>query len=412
MIAHILFVTAWALAMAGTRAAEEQRAANAIWLNSTHLLGSLDPKVTNLERSWFDESPFAPRGTVILDALQDVGKTPQQMFADPRRVAAAVLGSLPPMVCVIPTEQYFYFEMFFDGEWIAGNLRCTDAAQGILHCGYYLRRNPDVSGYAALGASDGLCVSESAVGEHRVVHVSDEETGAETDFVVVVPSKLTFCEHVQLAESETVVTPIIDESGTCFALTYNRASKEFYYILIAPVPTEELAPASASQCSIGSISGFMYMRDSMDRHILVGVRKDDIRDNSFFDGPFDQVPPDLDLRGMILDAYPGIEAHNGDSLDVHGNWVSSRNTRVAIAPYATYDDSTLDVAVRLASQRALRRSAFEDRLAMKSFFPEDDSAARAAREAWSAVVWAHAKEWPANHDLGRSAASVQAIAPK
>ena len=56
--------------------------------------------------------------------------------------------------------------------------------------------------------------------------------------------------------------------------------------------------------------------------------------NSYYDGPFDQVPPRLSLRDKLLRAYPYTKERGG--IDNHGNFIAIADTRVAISPYTTY----------------------------------------------------------------------------
>ena len=82
-------------------------------------------------------------------------------------------------------------------------------------------------------------------------------------------------------------------------------------------------------------SFFFY---SDDRLVLVGVLSDNIARNNYYDGPFDQVPPNLNIKQELETVYPYVKLRGG--IDQHGNFVSQHGVRVAISPYIVYSDTS------------------------------------------------------------------------
>ncbi|GJQ28859.1 MAG: hypothetical protein HBSAPP03_07430 [Phycisphaerae bacterium] len=394
-------VMVWTLAVvaAGLRQPPAHASAEPLlWFNSAHLAGMLDASITGHDPS-VATSPLSERGRDVLAALSRRGLRTGELFENPSLVASVVLSGMPASVAVVPTEQYFYFEMLYQGEWIAGNLRVTDADRGILHCGYYLRAQPNLSRYAALSAADGLCVSTVRTPVRQDVEVLDEKTGARTTFVVADAATLPFAASTPTLADEQLVSPIIDESGTAFNLIFNHQACEFYYVLVAASPDDPPYPIDDGASWRGARSGFIYVPDHAGRLILAGVHVGEVAMNTFYDGPFDQVPPRLSLRELIRWAYPGIEDRRSDSLDAYGTWTKHASARVAIAPYMEYTDDEAAVVRRAKWLDAARHAARE-----RATPPV--AASRATRDEVSETIRAHAHEWPQSHDLRQSAATV------
>lgn len=374
-------------------------APDTIWFNSPHLAAVLGHERIGLDAWTEGLDPSPAQGRRLLRELHGRGLTGRKLFADPRLIAGVVLASLPARTVVVPTEEYFYFEMYFDGAWIAGNLRFSDAEDGVLHCGFYLRADTSVAGYAALTSIDDLDVCADASSGHRVATIEDRRTGARVAFDLVNPATLQFVSSLPRRGEERLVSPIIDESGTCFALLYNDATREFYYILAGLPADDRLADAASGTLQLAERSRFAFARDALGRPVLAGVREDEIRVNSFYDGPFDQVPPHLPLRELIREAYPGIEAHAHDALDPHGNWSASRGTRVAISPYLDYREGELDKVWRYAAYR----EAWRDRACDESpVVGPDQRSAGDAVSRWAGDVRVHAAHWDQSHALWNS----------
>src|SRR5262249_11734464 len=137
---------------------------------------------------------------------------------------------------------------------------------------------------------------------------------------------------------ERFIGPIFDESGIQFLLVYNTRLKIFLYLLDerAKAADELFAYGAASRIVVGKRTGFAYYRDGLrERTILIGVHEDNLRLNTYFDGPFDQLPDNFiegeSLRSAILDASPEFAGR----IDRFGR-IEGGKFRYSIKPYAPY----------------------------------------------------------------------------
>lgn len=96
-------------------------------------------------------------------------------------------------------------------------------------------------------------------------------------------------------------------------LMYNSRLKDFHYILDETKGVAEMfVPAPRTdRILIGKRTGFAFYRDHhLDRKILIGVYEGNMRANTYFDGPFDQLPDAFvkgdTLRNAILDVEPKL----------------------------------------------------------------------------------------------------------
>lgn len=81
----------------------------------------------------------------------------------------------------------------------------------------------------------------------------------------------------------------------------------------------------------------MFFEDN-DRQILVGVNSNQVRGNNYFDGPFDQIPPRLQIKELLERVCPYVKYRGG--IDAHGNFLKLAHTRVAISPYVKYSSTS------------------------------------------------------------------------
>lgn len=332
----------WAIAVvdqvedAGQKASGTSEPRNFVWLNSHALAGALAQKITGLGPEFSRLEPLSAKGGEVLDGLEAAGLPWEELFESPALVASVILAGVPSRTCVVPTEHYFYFEVQYAGVSIVGNVRFSDAETGVLHCGYALRGRPDIARYRALTSADGLCISTVPILRGFQTDVLDEKTGVIVSFLVPDAEMLPFANELPLLDTEQLVSPVIDESGNAFNLLYRRDTCTFLFVLVSSPPSDVLVEHPAEQVWTGSESGFVYVLDDLGRLQLVGIRFEDVQNNSYFDGPFDQVPPRLPIAALIRQAYPGIERFRDDELDDFGNWKSETGLRVAIAPYREY----------------------------------------------------------------------------
>lgn len=367
-----------------------------MWLNSPHLLDVISSEVSGWDANANSPAALSTAGMALLDYLDESGLTTEELFSNPRLVASIVLAGCESEMIVVPTEEYFYFELYYRGTWIAGNLRTCDADLGVLHCGYYFRSDPQRSQYAALGTQSDLCVTASSNNGYKSVIVHDDLIDKEVTFKVMDASQLPFVVRCVPLPGEALVSPVIDESGAAFFLMYDSTSCRFLYVL-ASLSSEQHLVAIDDDLYVEPMSGFVYYRGSWGRLELCGVNRSSVAENTFYDGPFDQVPPRLGIRPLIQEAFSGIEMAREDWLDEHGNWTKTHGMRVAISPYFEWHDGEYDVInITIGSKMRADRSAYPI---------GHDADGDAWLQSFADVVNENAKSWPAGHDLFRSAAS-------
>lgn len=254
-------------------------------------------------------------------------------------VLAFVLAALPDRVRVYPTENYYYFRFAQQGVAWAGSLRLgpDERDSGKLELSYYKALadwNDELSGVprALLGAADGVSVERIAPLHYRVTHGVRSVVFELNDLSGVKPPADL------LLQGERFIGPIFDEAGVRFFLVYNGRLKIFHYVLDETVPpSDELEPIPGTdRILIGRRTGFAYYRDHvLARKILIGVYEPNSRLNTWFDGPFDQLPENFiegeALRSAIVEADPEAKG----AIDRLGHYLKEEG-RYLIHPYMLY----------------------------------------------------------------------------
>jgi hypothetical protein len=261
---------------------------------------------------------------------------------DPMAVFAFVLNSLPDRVKVYPTENYYYFTFIYDGVQYAGNVRIElgDNDKVTAHFVYYQDlsewRQDSPLTHIVLDASRGVDIEKVDRLIYRLSYGGKSVVFALNDLSQVQPPASA------LAPGETFIGPIFDESGIRFFLVYNSRLKVFHYILDETVKVaDEFFPTRRSdRIVIGKRTGFAFYRDRLrDRKILVGVYEGNYRLNTYFDGPFDQLPDNFiegeTLRQAILEVSPALKG----KIDRFGSSPDGE-VRFLIKPYASYQNES------------------------------------------------------------------------
>lgn len=260
-------------------------------------------------------------------------------MSDAMAVLAHVLRSLPDEVTVYPTENYYYFRFVHNGTPYAGSIRLPAEARdrGTIVFGYYKEAAEWMDGAEdaaplTLDAAKGVVVQRVSPLAYRVTYADRSVTFRLNDLGSVRPPASA------IIDDETYLGPIFDESGVRFFLVFNERLKVFHYVLDETVPaTDELqGMAKAPRVLIGRRTGFAYYRDHRaERKILIGVFEPNSRLNTYFDGPFDQLPENFiegeALRAAIVAAEPEVKGQ----IDRLGNYVAEEG-RYLIHPYMLY----------------------------------------------------------------------------
>lgn len=280
--------------------------------------------------------------------LLNFPETPEATMPDPANpddIFAFLLKNFPGYAIVYPTETYYYYRFTLAGQRISGNIRLLDAHLGIVHIGYFFADDPQGRSYSkTFDPTNGLHVENRSTQSGTLYRVSYRDQTVQFKLPSVPQSPAP-----HLNGDERFVSWIQDESGIKFNLIFNEKTSAFYYLLDEHSGTSEVLEKleSNSDFLLGKRSSFVFYEDrALQRKLLVGVSIKEVYLNSYFDGPFDQVPPRLKLRDFLYRSYPYTQLRGG--LDEHGNFNNIAQTRVAISPYLQYD--TLSTLIQQLSR--------------------------------------------------------------
>jgi len=284
------------------------------------------------------QSPERPRLDTNEAYVEEVSRATRLAVGDPMAVFAFVLDSLPDRVRVYPTENYYYFGFIHRGVRYAGNIRIEpqDSGGQTVHFTYFQEasqwREETPLTHIVLDASRGVTVEKVERLVYRISHHGKSVLFALNDLSKVTPPATA------IGPPEKFIGPIFDESGVRFFLIYNPKLKIFHYILDETVAVaDEFFPARRTdRILIGKRTGFAFYRDHrLDRKILIGVHESNMRLNTYFDGPFDQLPDNFiegeTLREAILTVQPSLKGH----IDRFGSEPTGE-VRFLIVPYLPY----------------------------------------------------------------------------
>lgn len=332
------------------------------------------------------------------------------MFDVPGSVLRAMLASVPHGV-VYPSERYFYYRFDLGPRGVSGNLRFTDIEDGVLHMGYFDIYDSREVRARSFTEADGVAIEAlpATAAGRPAYRVTFDGVSAVFELAT---EFLRVESDIGLAAGEAVVSGTLDESGTPLALVWNAGVRSFFFLL-PPDARRGLVLAYDDRADVwlDPASRFVYwMPEAGGRCVLIGVWAENVRGNTWFDGPFDQVPPRLAIREMIHTAYPYTRARGG--IDEHGNFVGQPGHRVAISPYQEYE--TL-ASMRGFIERTLRERpvdgpelwaalCYESK---RDFVPPEarTGAPTLGDRLRDRAVPAYAKQgWPANHEVAASRA--------
>jgi hypothetical protein len=270
--------------------------------------------------------------------VEEVTRNTTLAVDDPMAVFAFVLTGLPDHVKVYPTENYYYFTFVRGGTPYAGNIRIEpgDGDKVTVHFVYYQDwsewRQDSALTHVVLDGSRGVTVEKLERLVYRLSYGGKSVVFALNDLSQVRPPAGA------LAPGETFIGPIFDESAVRFFLVYNSKRKVFHYILdeTVNVADEFFRSRRSNRILIGKRTGFAFYQDRLlDRKILVGVYEGNYRLNTYFDGPFDQLPDNFiegeTLRQAILEVSPRLKG----KIDRFGS-APDGAVRFLIKPYASY----------------------------------------------------------------------------
>jgi hypothetical protein len=294
-------------------------------------------------RVHFQEHWLSERlGIESLQVEQEVDRSVN--LDQPMSVFNYVFSSTGDTINVMPTELYYYWHFAYGDRTIHGNIRFTDIDKGVVHFGFFDPIDRAFRGSGSLGAKDGMIINR--VGD-RVYELN--YLGAKK--IVHIPSVLRDEDTTQLIEGERLIATVLDESGLGFDLIYFDPESYFYFVLRKDsYETDELLTIiEGMPFEFGVESRFVYYaHPTSGRKVLVGVSGQNIWWNNYFDGPFDQVPPNLSIKDELEAAYPYVSMRGG--IDEHGNFVDLEHQRVSISPYQDYKGSASELVSKLSER--------------------------------------------------------------
>jgi hypothetical protein len=292
--------------------------------------------------------------------VEEVTQAPTLAVNDPMAVFAFVLNSLPDRVKVYPTENYYYFTFMHVGAPYAGNIRIElgDGDKVTVHFAYYQDgsewHQDSPLTHVVLDSSRGVSVDKLERLVYRLSYGGKSVVFALNDLSQVKPPAGA------LAPGEKFIGPIFDESAIRFFLVYNSKLKIFHYILDETVKVaDEFFPSRRTgRILIGKRTGFAFYQDRrLDRKILVGVYEGNYRRNTYFDGPFDQLPDNFiegeTLRQAILEVSPGLKG----KIDRFGS-APDGEVRFLIKPYASYQNESELYGVDKCARTRVRAASY------------------------------------------------------
>ena len=281
----------------------------------------------------------APRIETNQAYIEDLQRTAGLDINDPLTVFAVVFASLPLNVKVYPTENYYYFSFAYDGKAFHGNLRLdpTTRDDGRIEFGYFqgLSQWNEAGGierFVVLDASHGVRVERLERLAYRVSYKDKSVVFTLNDLSGVRPPPEV------IGSDEQFLGPVFDEFGVRFFLVFNKRLKAFHFILdeTAGVTDELHATKQTDRIVIGRRTGFAFYRDHrLNRRILIGAFEGNTNANTWFDGPFDQLPENFiegeELRDAIVAADPSVKGKIGRL----GHYLNEEG-RYLINPYMIY----------------------------------------------------------------------------
>lgn len=281
----------------------------------------------------------APKLETNQKFIEELGKNKGPDISDIMSTFKYILTSLPEEVTVYPTENYYYFSFYTEGVRYAGNLRLAtrDRDKGIIHFAYFASANSSSDDgdmhYKPLTQKDGVAVKK----------ISDLKYSVSYQGKTVV-FKFNDVSHIKppegfLQKDEQYMGPVYDESGLQFYLVFNKRLKIFHYILNENVAVpEQLQKTELSErLLIGKRTGFaFYQHHKLQRKILIGIHAANALVNNYYDGPFDQLPDNLNKDDTLMKAIEVADPSAKGQLDRFG-YLKSGEGRYLIGPYLQYN---------------------------------------------------------------------------
>lgn len=262
---------------------------------------------------------------------------------NPKDVFRYVYMQLDDEVTIFPSENIYYvkFALFGKVHYATITMYVDDREQGILGFGYVNREEhksrqkhfPMQGGSHDFAKKDGLIMkkideftySTTYLGKTVVFHLFNDGVNP--------PKK------AKLRPDEEFVGPTFDESGLRFFLVFNKTVNRLYWVLNEDGFVPETFYQYSDNVVVGDRTEFAFYDDKENnRKIMVGVEGENVLQNNWYDGPFDQLPDNFVKVGQ-LEVQKYLERHYPyykGAIDKYGHFKSRKGSRIAVAPYIVY----------------------------------------------------------------------------
>lgn len=289
-------------------------------------------------------------------------------YEEPRSVLKYILQSVKSPSIIYPTERYYYYQFALGARKISGNIRFAEVEDGVVTVGYFDSMHTADMRFEELKDGDPGVSIEYDAKKYNIKLTVDSISR-----VFLIDQSAFTTPTFSLYEGETLISGVRDESGYYFHLLYWANDRSFYYIVNESMPIPETLqkiPHPDLELYFGVESRFCFYRHPRSgRLVLVGVHRRNVQLNTWYDGPFDQVPPYLMIRDILEEAYPYVIDAGG--IDDHGKFLKKQSQRVAISPYIAY------------------RSGFELVQELEVLIRQDDR----GPIAWTGATYEYKKDW-------------------
>jgi hypothetical protein len=252
-----------------------------------------------------------------------------------------IFSKLDSIITVYPTENYYYFRCSLSGVNIKGNIGLLAHGEDDRIVSFSYEEEYNVGSITQqplireliLTEDDNIYLKKISDFKYTIRFEGKTVTFNLYDIGMLPPVKAT------IGPAETYIGPSFDESGLQFYLIYNANRNSLFWILNEDNVVPEQFLSYTDDLLIGRSTEFAFFDDKENnRKILIGVKEDNVIRNTWYDGPFDQLPDNyiklgaVNLKKYIEACYPEEKG----KIDKFGIYISDRESRVAIAPYMIY----------------------------------------------------------------------------
>jgi hypothetical protein len=255
----------------------------------------------------------------------------------PMDVFRLVYHRLGTHVTVYPSENYYYFVLFCRQGVLRGNLQLSPQLRDRQEISFAYSLDGQRGGRSTtvrITREQGLFLARlnrfnyAAFFEGRPVLFSFHQMSTQP------PAEVNFM------SGETPIGPSFDESGLSFYLVFQKYPAHFFWILNEHAPVPDVFHKISDDVELGARTSFAFFKDHANsRKILIGVSTRNIEANTWYDGPFDQLPDNyiaagaVEVKKYMEEVYP----YTRGQIDQFGHFLLAPELRVLIAPYKAFE---------------------------------------------------------------------------